>query len=484
MVAARLHERVKLLRRLARANYGLSSSQFFDSNWYRERYPDVALSRLTSWSHFIRYGVWENRQMASWEIDQWFDDSVLDSVSKQYRSRFNQMGTIERQHICWSLARRMASACEWGKARALIEESGIVDELLNIRDPSKVPYGFQPLLLWLDICRHLGLDHGDRLNGDHLSQCSDLSLALASWAKSPDEWSKLVSSLYVANGLSPIEATSLSFDSLQSSCEHTTQGPLVSVLIPAHNACETIEVALKSLMNQTYRSLEILVIDDSSSDDTADVVKSLQEVDPRIKLLSQVKQAGTYRARNMGLAQSTGELITVHDADDWSHPEKLERQVALLWKSPDLKGCFSSWARLSNALTFGGWSNPSNWLGWVHNNSSSFMFRRSVFKQLGYWDEVRCNGDVEYIERVKAVWGALSVETVMTKVPLSFGRAHSASLTMQKETSILTALKGLRRDYRLAYEAWHRSAKSASDLYLSQSPKQRPFDIPKAMLPE
>ena len=112
------------------------------------------------------------------------------------------------------------------------------------------------------------------------------------------------------------------------------------------------------------------------------------------------------------------------------------------------------------------------------------MFRRSVFKQLGYWDEVRCNGDVEYIERVKAVWGALSVETVMTKVPLSFGRAHSASLTMQKETSILTALKGLRRDYRLAYEAWHRSAKSASDLYLSQSPKQRPFDIPKAMLPE
>lgn len=475
---------ITLLRRLARANFGLSTSQFFDPEWYQERYQDVARSRLSSWRHFIGHGVWENRQMASWEVDQWFDDAVLDSVNQQYQAKLNKMCAIERQHVGWSLARRMASRAQWAKAKALIEESGVVDGLFDLSDPAKAPYGFQPLVLWLDICRHLGLDERSRLNSEHLSKCPDLGLALASWSSSPDEWSRLVSTWFFDQGLSPIEVSDLSFDSLHSSGSHTAQGPLVSVLVPAHNAQETIGLALKSLMNQTYRSLEILVIDDGSSDGTSDVVRALQAADERIHLLPQSKPIGVFRARNIGLAQSKGELMTVHDADDWSHPEKLERQVALLCDNPDLKGCLSSWARLSNELSFGGWSNPSNWVSWIHNNSSSFMFRRSVFDQLGYWDEVRCNGDVEYIERVKAIWGASSIKTVMPDIPLSFGRAHAASLTMQKETSILTTLKGSRRDYRLAYEAWHSHAKSASDLYLSRSPKIRPFDIPKAMLPQ
>ena len=48
---------------------------------------------------------------------------------------------------------------------------------------------------------------------------------------------------------------------------------------------------------------------------------------------------------------------------------------------------------------------PSAWLGWCHRNTSSFMFRRAVHERLGFWDEVKCNGDVEFVDRVMAVWG-------------------------------------------------------------------------------
>lgn len=110
--------------------------------------------------------------------------------------------------------------------------------------------------------------------------------------------------------------------------------PLVSVLIPAYNAASTLGETLASVCGQTYRNLEIIIVDDGSSDDTAALAGRLSRNDPRIRLLRQ-DNAGVAAARNLALRHATGLLVAPLDADDLWHPTKIERQVRRLREAPD-----------------------------------------------------------------------------------------------------------------------------------------------------
>ncbi len=100
--------------------------------------------------------------------------------------------------------------------------------------------------------------------------------------------------------------------------------PLVSVIIPAYNAENFIAKTLASVVAQTYRRLEILVVDDGSSDRTQSIVQTMAQQDPRIKLFKQAN-AGVAAARNAGIDKAKGEYIAPIDADDLWHPETLEK---------------------------------------------------------------------------------------------------------------------------------------------------------------
>ena len=101
--------------------------------------------------------------------------------------------------------------------------------------------------------------------------------------------------------------------------------PLVSVVIPAYNRAAYLAQAIDSVLAQTYTPLEIIVVDDGSTDDTAQLAASYL---PRIQLIRQAN-AGAAAARNSGIAQSHGELIALLDSDDRWLPDKLARQVPL-----------------------------------------------------------------------------------------------------------------------------------------------------------
>lgn len=103
--------------------------------------------------------------------------------------------------------------------------------------------------------------------------------------------------------------------------------PLVSVIIPLYNASSYIEATLDSVCQQTYTNLEILVVDDSSTDDGFKKVKAYS--DSRIILLQQVN-SGAAIARNTGLQQAKGDYIQFMDADDLLHPDKIKIQVEAL----------------------------------------------------------------------------------------------------------------------------------------------------------
>lgn len=110
--------------------------------------------------------------------------------------------------------------------------------------------------------------------------------------------------------------------------------PLVSVIIPAWNAAGTLAETLASVSAQTVHDIEILVVDDGSTDDTALVAATAAKEDPRIHLLSQAN-AGVAAARNAGLMRARGRHAAWLDADDLWHPMKLERQIGLLERSAE-----------------------------------------------------------------------------------------------------------------------------------------------------
>ena len=108
-------------------------------------------------------------------------------------------------------------------------------------------------------------------------------------------------------------------------------GPLISVVIPCYNAAPFIEGTVRSVAAQTHRELEVIVVDDASSDESAALVEQMARNDPRVRLLRRTRNAGTPGApRNEGVAAARGEWIAFLDADDLWHPRKLELQLTAL----------------------------------------------------------------------------------------------------------------------------------------------------------
>jgi glycosyltransferase involved in cell wall biosynthesis len=171
--------------------------------------------------------------------------------------------------------------------------------------------------------------------------------------------------------------------------------PLVSVIIPAYNAEIFIARTLESVLSQTYQNIEILVVDDGSSDRTTEIIKSFAQKDSRITLLQQ-SNAGVAAARNLAYLHSKGEYIAPIDADDIWYPQNLEKQVECLTKSEPLVGVVYSWSLDINegGLLTGGFYN-STIEGEVYKalvykyfigNASSSLIRRICFEKVGSYN--------------------------------------------------------------------------------------------------
>lgn len=106
--------------------------------------------------------------------------------------------------------------------------------------------------------------------------------------------------------------------------------PLVSVIMPAYNAKNYLEAAIKSILNQTYPHFEFIIVDDGSQDATAEIIQKYQKKDKRIVVLRNRRNLGTTKSLNMALKAAKGKYIVRMDADDWSYPSRLAKQVELM----------------------------------------------------------------------------------------------------------------------------------------------------------
>jgi glycosyltransferase involved in cell wall biosynthesis len=175
----------------------------------------------------------------------------------------------------------------------------------------------------------------------------------------------------------------------------TRANELVSVIIPAHNAGATLDETLKSVRDQTYPDLEILVIDDGSTDSTAAVASRHARIDSRIRILRQ-PQGGVAAARNRGLAEARGEYVAPLDADDLWRPEKLEKQVAAMSGDGAGIGLVYTWyavidehgsvVSLDHRPTAEGAVLRRMCLGNLIGNGSSALMRKAAALEAGGYD--------------------------------------------------------------------------------------------------
>lgn len=118
-----------------------------------------------------------------------------------------------------------------------------------------------------------------------------------------------------------------------------TNSPLVSVIIPCYNAEKYVESAVRSIMNQTYKNLEIIITDDCSSDNTFAILEKLAAEDSRIKLYKNETNLKIVKTLNKMIQFANGKYIARMDADDISLPDRVENQVEFLEKNSDIAFC-------------------------------------------------------------------------------------------------------------------------------------------------
>lgn len=259
------------------------------------------------------------------------------------------------------------------------------------------------------------------------------------------------------------------------------EGELVSVIMPIFNAEKNIDAAIHGLLNQTWKNIEIIAVDDVSTDGTFQKLVEWSEKDPRVIPVKRKKNGGAYAARNEGLKLAKGDFITTHDSDDWSHPQKIQIQVQNLQSNPRRIGVLTYWIRCRNNLEFTqNWRLNSELIHWSH---SSFLFRSHVLDIVGGWDPVMIGGDTEFIWRIERTFGAWSVKKIHKNVPFSFALDEETSLTRTKATHVKTIHYGLRHMYREACAWWHRS-RSKKELSVVETSDigERMFPAPERML--
>lgn len=179
-------------------------------------------------------------------------------------------------------------------------------------------------------------------------------------------------------------------------------GQLISVIIPVYNQAAFLADAVKSVLEQDYQSIEIVIVDDGSTDNSAQVAESFKE--NKVRCVSQSNQ-GAAAARNTGIQSASGELIAFLDADDYWLSGKLCRQIEFLQLNPEVDGCL---VRFRNFLQEG--AEQPCWVtteslgesGSLAHSPCTLLVKRDVFTQVGLFDvEYKLASDAEWFFRAK-----------------------------------------------------------------------------------
>ena len=256
----------------------------------------------------------------------------------------------------------------------------------------------------------------------------------------------------------------------------SVDGPLITVIIPVWNGADTIETSVSSILNQTWQNLELIIVDDFSDDNTWNVLQRLSKKDKRIILIKNNVNVGPYVSKNRALLQAKGEWITGQDADDWSHPLRLERQINFIHNSNYPFGAISYMVRLKPNGELDSINRISTFSpDGVKRKASitTFFSRKFINEKLGFWDMVRFGGDSEMIFRAELASG-LKISELPEIVMLCL--SDEGNLTNDPINGISNGeLMGVRQLYRDNYRTFHNNQNASQNYYFDFPQKNRKY---------
>ena len=189
--------------------------------------------------------------------------------------------------------------------------------------------------------------------------------------------------------------------------------PKVSILVPMYNAEAYVVETLDSCINQTYKNIEVIVVDDGSKDRSYQVALDYSEKHAQVKVFTQVNGGGC-KARNTAFSLSTGDYIMYLDADDIISPDKVQAQIELLMEEPYTTVATCKWDRFYDSLrdalfpvltVYEDYNNGIDLIEDLLNGSmfgvTCYMVSRRLIEETGKWDEnILVNQDGEFFVRV------------------------------------------------------------------------------------
>ena len=197
--------------------------------------------------------------------------------------------------------------------------------------------------------------------------------------------------------------------------------PTVSIVIPAYNRAGTIPRAINSVLAQTLRDFEVIVVDDGSTDHTSEVIQQIG--DARIEIIRHTRNQGAAEARNTGMKAAGGKYIAWLDSDDEWLPDKLQVQLdAFVKAAPDQKACYTAAERIGQRL--GSQIHIPQYpdrkklfLRCDLGPGSTLLFERSVLEKIGYLDTsfIRFE-DWDWLLRYCAKYRLLAVEQPLVRI--------------------------------------------------------------------
>lgn len=204
---------------------------------------------------------------------------------------------------------------------------------------------------------------------------------------------------------------------------HPSHGPLVSVLMTTHNLVPYIEAAVTSVLNQSWRNLELIIVDDSSSDNTWLVLQRLAKSDGRLQIRRLNSNLGTYFAKNVALSIAEGQFVFFQDGDDLSHPERLRLGMQQLLQ-PRVLAVQGAYARVEFPSTR---VLPVNGLLYKLG-LITLGLRREVFDAIGAFNCTTKASDDEFFQRLQAHAASGAGTIVPLDIPAYYNTFRPSSL--------------------------------------------------------
>lgn len=417
----------------------LAQAGILDPDWYRRAYPDVVELGMDPAEHFLRYGQAMGRAPSA------------EFLSDPHRARALGLPVPRK-------GRELLEAHEIARGG----EHALGMSYARLHVPSNLAYTIEAMRA----NEALAL-------GDQRGWLRHLNIYMKHFDAAPVQLAdgdQLVDRFTTA----PLPAV--------------TGGPLVSIIMPAWNAQKTIRAAAQSVLAQTWRNLELLIVDDFSTDGTWGVMQELAASDKRVRIFRNRINVGPYVSKNIALTMANGEWITGHDADDWAHPQRVEHHMKDIHDSARPPRASATYMiRLEEDGLMDRFAPISGYSldGIARLASISTTFQADFLRErLGGWDNIRFGADSELIARTKTLIGNELVNFSRIGM-LCMNLSESLTNHANHGVGRREGLSPVRQEYLENYVAWHKqlkenAGKGAKFGFPPASEGSRPFPAPEA----